>query len=111
MLKNFSYKIGSQNSSPSAPKISRGKRSKYNIAVYAVKPVVSRRLISNNIQERLFKNKLHAYDMKKNLLLINCKELKKSYQKCVLLSKQLPSSVAKNLEDVEHVVINCLIKL
>lgn len=73
--------------------------------VIAVKPMASRRLINNNIKEILFKNKLRSYEKKKKSLLISCKKLKKSYVKCVQMSKQFPSTLGINIENVDHVVI------
>jgi len=92
--------------------LNREKSSNYKIATYPIRPKTSKRLIDNNIKEKLFQAKIHTYKAKQKELLDNMKKLIKVYNKCTKMSEQSTQPKSLYFEDIELVVsyfvINCL---
>lgn len=96
---------------PSSQTLNGKKKSKYKYVLYPVRQQTSVRKIGNNIQEKLLQAKLYAYEVKQKEFLMDAREMIKIYEKCVLLSKKTTFSKNKIfLEDIEHVVIYCIVK-
>lgn len=85
--------------------LDKEKKSKNTLSVRS-----SRKMITNNIKDKRFQANIVAYKLKEEKILKNFMKLIEIHQECIQSSKHTALSQTTDIEDIELVVINYIIK-